>query len=167
VSSLADARYQVVAGWYTGDRDYDTPFTEVRRAGVPQTQEPVLIEDMLAIPAPVAPLLGERIPEDRILRWSMDPAHPPPDLYEIEIRGGDGLRAWTQIVPGSQTESPIPDFALVEGVEGLSDIPAGVIDWQVMAIRIAGFQYNEFKYDQLGSPRFRTHASADVFTMQR
>ena len=164
VSSLADARYQVVAGWYTGDRDYDSPFTEVRRSGVPQTVEPVQIDDMLAIPAPVAPSLGGRIPEDRILRWSMDAAQPPPDLYKIEIQGGDNLPAWTQIVPGTQTESPIPDFSLVEG---LSDIPAGVINWQVMAIRIAGFQFNEFKYDQLASPRFRTHASADVFTMQR
>ena len=164
VSSLADARYQVVAGWYTGERDYEPPFTEVRRAGVQQTSEPVQIDTMLAIPAPVAPLLGGRIPEDRVLRWSMDEAHPTPDLYLVEMIGGDGLPAWTQLVPGSQTESPIPDFSLEDG---LTDIPAGVITWQLTAIRIAGFQFDELKYDQLGSPRFRTHASSDVFTMQR
>jgi IPT/TIG domain len=165
VSNLSDARYQVIAGWYTGDRDADeTPFTEVRMLGVDQTAEPVAIDDLLAIPVATAPLAGGRVPDDRVVRWSMDPERTPPDLYEIEIVGGDGLRAWRQIVPGTQTESPIPDLS---SVDGLSDIPAGVITWQVTGVRIAGFQYDEFKYEQLASPRFRTHAASDTFTMQR
>ena len=79
------------------------------------------------------------------------------------IVGGDGLPAWTQIVPGKLTRSTIPDFSKVKG---MSDIAAGVISWSVRAIRIDDFDYDAFKYNQL-SPRFWSHTSVDTFTMQR
>jgi hypothetical protein len=81
----------------------------------------------------------------------------------VEIVGGDGLPAWTQIVPGTLTRSTIPDFSKVKG---LKDIAAGVIVWSVRAIRIDDFVYDAFKYNQL-SPRFWSHTSIDTFTMQR
>jgi hypothetical protein len=161
IGTLADTRYQVIAGWYSGDREDLPPYTEARRAGVEQTAEPYVIDDLLAIPAPAAPLPGARIPDDRVLRWEM--ADSQPDLYLIEIVGGDGMPAWMQIVPGTQTESSIPDLS---SIEGLQDIAAGVIPWAVRAIRIEDFVYDEFKYNVL-SPRFWSHTSVDTFTMKR
>jgi hypothetical protein len=159
--SLADARYLVVAGWYTGDRDDTPPYTQVRRVGVTQTDQPVAIEDMLAIPAPVSPLEGAPLPADRVLRWQV--AGPQPDMYLIDITGGDNLPAWNQLVPGWLTSSTIPDFS---SVMGLDDIAEGVITWSVRAVQIDDFDYDALKYNQLSS-RFWTHTSVDTFTMQR
>lgn len=161
IGSLSDGRYQMIAGWYSGDRDNTPPFTEVRRLGVEQSVEAVVIDDFLSIPAVLAPAEGARVPADRVLRW--DVAGSPPDMYLVEILGGDGLPAWTQIVPGSVSESTIPDF---EGIGELQDIAPGVISWSVRAIRIEDFNFDEFKYSVL-SPRFWTHNAIDTFTMQR
>ncbi len=161
VGALSDARYLLVAGWYTGDQNDTTPYTEVRRTGVSQGAQPVVVDDFLAIPAPVAPPQGAPIPADRVLHWQLDGT--PPDMYVIEITGGDDLPAWTQIVPGSLQSSTIPDFS---SIDGLSDITPGVVLWSVRAIRIDDFDYNAFKYNML-SARFWTHTSIDTFTMQR
>jgi len=161
VGPLADARYQVIAGWYSGDRDDEAPLTWERRVGVVPTSEPLVIDDLLAIPAVVSPAEGAQIPEDRVLRWEQ--VGPEPDMYVVSIVGGNNLPAWTQVVPGSQSHSPIPDLSSIENVE---DIASGVILWQVQAVRIEDFEYNEFKYNLL-KPRYWTHLAADVFTMQR
>jgi hypothetical protein len=158
---LSDARYQVIAGYYTGEREDTPPYTETRRLGVPQLGEPVLVDDLLSIPRVTAPEEGAELPEDRVLRWSLDGT--PPDLWLIEIIGGDNLPAWTQFVPGSLTESTIPDLS---SIEALTDIAPGVILWSVRAVRIEGFVFDELKYNQL-SPRFWSHTSIDTFTMQR
>jgi hypothetical protein len=161
VGALADARYQLISGWYSGDREDLPPYTETRRAGVEPTADPYLIDDLLAIPVPTAPLPGARVPSDRVLRWEM--ADPQPDMYLIEILGGDGLPAWMQIVPGTQTESAIPDLSSIDGIE---DIAAGIIPWAVRAIRIEDFDYDAFKYNLL-SPRHWSYTSIDTFSMKR
>ena len=165
VSGLADARYQVISGWYSGERQDVSPYTESRHLGIAQTDEPVLIDDLLPIPEVVAPLAGALLPKDRVLRWQLsnDKQVAPPDMFIIDIVGGDGVPAWTQIVPGSLTESTIPDFSKLKG---LSDIPAGIIMWSVRAVRIVDFSYDQFKYDFMLS-RFWSHTSVDTFTMER
>lgn len=159
--SLRDARYQLVAGWYSSIQGNLQPFTELRKVGIAQAAEPLRIDDLLAIPVATAPLVGARVPSDRVLRWEM-PGEPP-DLYVVTIIGGDDLPAWTQLVPGTRSETPIPDLSTIEGIE---DIAPGVIVWSVRAIRMEDFEYDEFKYDQLGS-RFWSHTSVDTFSMQR
>ncbi|MFI5307915.1 MAG: IPT/TIG domain-containing protein [Polyangiales bacterium] len=161
VGELVDARYLVVAGWYTGDREETTPYTQVRRTGVVQIDTPLAIDDLLALPSLVAPLEGGPVPQDRVLRWQLD-GHPA-DMFVVEITGGDNLPAWTQIVPGSLTQSTIPDFS---SITMLDDIAPGVITWSVRAVRLEDFDYDQFQYSML-SPRFWTHTSIDAFTMQR
>jgi hypothetical protein len=161
IGTLSDARYQVIGGWYSQDNQETPPYTEMRRLGVQAGAEPLVFDDLLAMPVVTSPLPGANIPGDRVLRWTM--AEPQPDLYVIEIVGGDGMPAWTQIVPGSQTESPIPDLS---GIEGLEDIAPGIIPWVIRAIRLEDFDYDQFKYNSLAA-RFWTHTSVDTFTMQR
>jgi hypothetical protein len=159
--NLSDGRYGLVAGWYSPNNEDDAPYSEVRRIGLTQTDEPVALQDLLAIPDVEAPLFGALLPEDRVLRWNLE--GPAPDMFVIKIIGGDDLPAWTQIVPGSQSESTIPDLSTIEG---LTDITPGVITWEVRAVRIEDFEYNEFKYNLL-SPRFWTHTSLQAFMMRR
>ncbi len=158
--SLGDARYQVTAGWYSSDHEDQPPYTEVHRLGIVQADDAVAIEDFLDIPRAKAPDEGAFVPNNRELVWT---SATTPDMFVVEIVGGDGLPAWTQIVPGTLTRSTIPDFSKVKG---LKDIAAGVIVWSVRAIRIEDFVYNAFKYNQL-SQRFWSHTSVDTFTMQR
>lgn len=161
VGPLADARYGIIAGWYSGEDEEQAPYTELRRTGVDAIDGRVAVTDLLALPEAVAPSFGAQIPEDRVLRWSID--GQAPDLFVISITGGDGLPAWTQIVPGHQTFSSIPDFS---SITGLTDITAGAIYWEVRAVRIEGFVYDEFKYSLL-HPRLWSHTSLDEFTMRR
>jgi hypothetical protein len=151
----------MIAGYYTGEREDTPPYTEARRLGVRQLGEPVLIDDLLSIPAATAPRQGAALPADRVLRWSVDGTQP--DLWLIEIIGGDNLPAWTQFVTGALTESTIPDLS---SIEELTDIAPGVILWSVRAVRIEGFVFDELKYNQL-SARFWSHTSIDTFSMQR
>ena len=159
--ALGDARYQVIAGWYTGDNADSMPMTRVTKLGVDERSEPLTIDDFLSIPTEVAPEEGARIPDDRILRWSVTGTQP--DLWLIDITGGDLVPVWTQMVPGSQSESPIPDFSKLEEV---GDIPEGIITWSVRAVRIEDFDFDALKYNQL-VPRFWSHTSVDSFSMQR
>jgi hypothetical protein len=161
VGELGDARYQVIAGWYTGDSPENLPMTRVVRLGVDPTSEPLLIDDFLSIPTQLQPEEGARVPADRMLRWAIDGTRP--DLWVIEIVGGDFVPVWQQFVPGDVLESPIPDFTELEMV---GDIPKGTISWTVRGIRIEDFDYNQLKYNQLFQ-RFWTHTSVDSFTMQR
>jgi hypothetical protein len=159
--ALGDARYQIVAGWYTGDSSDTMPMTRVTKLGIDERNDPLVIDDFLSIPIEVAPDEGAHIPDDRVLRWSI--AGTQPDLWLIDITGGDLVPVWSQMVPGSQSESPIPDFSKLEEV---GDIPEGIITWSVRAVRIEDFDYNELKYNQL-VPRFWSHTSVDSFSMQR
>jgi hypothetical protein len=159
--NLADARYGLIAGWYSPANEEDPPYSELRRVGVTQTDEPVQVTDLMSIPEVEAPAYGATLPADRVLRWSLTGTQP--DMFLVKIVGGDGLPAWTQIVPGWQSWSAIPDFS---GIEGLDDITPGVIYWAVRAIRLDDFDYNEFKYNLL-SPRFWSHTSLEAFMMRR
>ena len=160
VGTLSDGRYQVTAGWYSIQGDNTPPYTEVKLRGVTQGPDPVVVDDFLGVPLAVAPVQGARMPDDRVLRWSADGATP--DMYIVSVTGGDGFPAWVQFVPGTLTESPLPDLS---SIEGLKDIPAGFLDWIVRGVRIEGFEFNSFHYGHL-SPRVWTHTAVDNFTMR-
>lgn len=157
---LADARHLVVAGWYLLDGDDVPPYTEVRRRGVAQGTEAERIDDLLDFPQALAPADGETLPADRVLRWSVD--GPSPDLFVISIVGGDGFPAWTQIVPGSLRESPLPDLSTIEGI---GDIAGGFLPWTLRAVKMEGFDYGAFHYGFL-SDRSWSHTAIDQFTMR-
>jgi hypothetical protein len=157
---LADARYRIEVGWYTGGES-DPPYTATFRQGIAQPAGPVLFDDLLGLPQAVSPAAGEPIPGDRILRWEADGEQP--DLHVVTLAGGDGVRAWRQIVPGRLRQTPIPDLSELAELE---DIRAGTITWAVRAVKIPAFLYDEFAYDYL-SERYWTHEAFNSFTAIR
>jgi hypothetical protein len=161
VGALSDARYEVLAGYYASDNDRDTPFTRVRLAGVAQGQEPHRITDMLEIPRVVAPEDGSRMPSDRTLRWELpgDPA----DFFIVTVQSGAEVFSWMQLVPGTQTETVVPDLSSIPEV---GDIADGLFSWSVQAVREPDFVFDELKLDQL-NPRLYSHHAVDAFTAQR
>ena len=159
--SLVDVRYLVVSGWYTSEFD-SQPYTVVVQNGVTAVDETVRMPDFLGIPEPVSPAYGERLPDDRMLRWS-SAGGPDPDLHVILMVGGDGNPAWRMFVPGSVREAPIPDLSTVPGLE---DISSGSITWVVYAVKIPGFDFDSFTYAYLND-RYWSHYALDYFLAQR
>ena len=154
---LSDGRYRIEAGWYTGDFD-SQPYTVVVKNGVRDVSSTVVMDGFLGIPQATSPAYGERIPDDRVLRWEAD--GPEPDLHMVLMIGGDGNPAWRHIVPGSVREAPIPDLS---SIDEISDISSGFITWVVYAVKIPGFDFNEFSYSYL-SDRYWSHYALDYFT---
>ncbi|HEY2732872.1 MAG TPA: IPT/TIG domain-containing protein [Polyangiales bacterium] len=156
VGGLADASYYVLAGDYTPN--VDQPFTSQKRSGVLQSSSPLSFTDFIGIPQTAAPAEnGETIPADRTLRFTLDGADP--DLITVDIVGGDGQPAWTQILPGNAREVPIPDLS---SIQGQTDIAPGFIQWTVTAAKIDNFDYNQFQYTYLSS-RYWTHTAVNQF----
>lgn len=160
IGTLADTRYQVVAGWYGLGGGELPPYTEVRVRGVPQASEPVLVDGLLGFARPAGPADGERLPQDRVLRW--EAVGPTPDLYILSIVDGDGFPAWTQIVPGALSESTLPDLGAVKGI---GDLAGGFLLWELRAVKIEDFDYGAFHYGFL-SDRAWSHTAVDQSTFQ-
>jgi hypothetical protein len=160
LGELADGRYRIVGGWYTGDFD-SQPYTVVVRNGVRAFDETVTLDGYLGLPQATSPAYGERIPADRILRWESDGEDP--DMHIILMVGGDGNPAWRHFVPGDVYEAPIPDLSSIEEID---DISAGFLTWVVYAVKIPGFDFDEFSYTYL-QDRFWSHYAVDYFTATR
>jgi hypothetical protein len=155
VGGLADSSYYVIAGLYTPNTQ--TPFSSQKRTGVHQG-ETLELNSFLGIPQTSAPSQnGGPLPDDRMLRFTLD--GPDPDLIMVEVLGGDGLAAWSQVLPGSAREVPLPDLSKVKGQ---TDIAAGFLQWTVTAAKIDDFDYNQFQYTYL-TPRYWTHTAVNTF----
>lgn len=156
---LADASYEVIAGYYTPE--VDVPLTTQRLVGVKQNIPELQVSNFLGIPRAVAPPAGGMLPSDRTLRFGLE--GEPADLIVIDILDGTGFPVWTEILPGDAREVPLPDFSLIEGEK---DLAPGFITWTVTAVKIDEFTYNEFRYAQL-QPRFFTHTAINTLTARR
>ncbi len=161
IGGLEDARYELIAGYYTTDSDQDPPFTMLRRRGVLPQSTPELVDDLLGVPVAVEPLEGASLSADRVLRWEL--AGTQPDFWIISIRSGTSVQAWTQIVPGSQSASVLPNLAEIPEV---GDVSEGLLFWSIEAARMPDFVYDELKLNQLAG-RFLSHIALNNFTMQR
>ena len=160
LGALSDGRYRFEAGWYTGDFD-SQPYTVMVRNGVSDVSSAVEMNGFLGIPQPVAPAYGERLPDDRMLRWMND--GPDPDFYVVLMVGGDGNPAWRHFTPGDTREAPIPDLSTVPGID---DISSGFITWVVFSVRSPGFRFDEFRYSDLVD-QYWSHWAVDYFLAQR
>lgn len=158
--ALSDGRYRLDAGWYSTEFLLD-PYTTTTRYGVSEVSEEVILDGFLGIPDNVAPADGGRLPGDRILRWQADGA--PADLHIVLLQGSDGNPAWRMFVPGNVLEAPIPDLSTIPEI---SDIPNGFMFWSVIAVRIPGFDFNQFRYTDL-SDQYWTHVAQNSFFAQR
>jgi hypothetical protein len=158
--ALRDGRYRIIAGWYTSEYD-QPPYTRVVMSGVTAVDEVVTTPDFLGIPVAESPAYGERIPTDRILRWSAG-GTPTPDLHVILMQGGDGNPAWRIFVRGDVTEAPIPDLSAIPDID---DISGGTLVWAIYAVKIPGFDFATFSYTHLND-RYWSHSAYDYFIAQ-
>lgn len=159
--ALSDGRYRIVASWVTGEFESD-PSAHVVRSGFRDVDREVVLDGWVGVPVARAPAYGERIPADRVLRWTVDGGLEP-TFYLVLLLGSDGNPAWRQFVPGTQTEAPIPDLGAIPEI---TDIPTGFVTWVVYAARIPGRDFDELNYADLNEDRWSAWA-LDVFAAQR
>lgn len=157
---LTGASYELIAGYYATDGDQEPPLSMLRRRGVTPASEPVRVDDLLALPRPVEPAEGGRLSAERVLRWRMAGAQP--DFFIVTIHAGASF-AWRQLVPGTQTESVIPDLTSIPEV---GDAAPGVLVWSVQAVRMPDFVFDEVRLDRL-LPRLYSHLAVNQFTLLR
>ncbi|MFK7985246.1 MAG: IPT/TIG domain-containing protein [Sandaracinaceae bacterium] len=158
--TLSDGRYRVESGWYTGDFD-GQPYSAGVENGVTAVDDTLVFGDFVGIPEPTAPSYGERLPDDRILRWTAD--GPDPSFHVVIVIGSDGNPAWTLYTPGNIREAAIPDL---NAIEEITDIPTGFMTWAVFSVTVPGFVYDEFRYQYLAD-QFWSRWAVDFFTAQR
>jgi hypothetical protein len=162
LGELADGRYRIEGGWFTGDFDR-SPYTvrvisgirDVDRAEIP-------LDDFIGIPQATSPAYGAALPEDRVLRWERT-GDGEADLHVIIMVGSDGNPAWRHFAPGNVYEAPVPDLS---SIPGIPDITEGPIIWAIYAIRIPGFDFDSFTYRYLNR-RYWTGWALDQFTATR
>lgn len=158
--SLADGRYRIEAGWFTGDFD-GQPYTVAVERGITAVDSIVTIGGFLGIPQATAPANGDRLPADRVFRWSAD--GPDPSFHVVVVIGADGNPAWRMFVPGDVREAPAPDFS---SIPELRDMPIGFLTWAVFSITLPGFDFDQLRYGDLNDA-FWTRWAVDFYTAQR
>lgn len=170
--ALSDGRYRVESVWAEsfGANPNDPtrptpapPYTGAVETGVTSIDATLRMGGFLGVPEPTAPMFGDPIPSDRILRWEADPMAPEPDLHILVMIGADGNPAWRMFLPGNVRSAPAPDFSTIEG---LDDIPTGFFTWGVFAVSIPGFNFNEFRYEYLNDA-FWSRWALDAWLGQR
>ncbi|MCB9633755.1 MAG: IPT/TIG domain-containing protein [Sandaracinus sp.] len=159
--ALSDGRYRIAASWVTGEFEGD-PSAHVVRNGFRDVDREVELGGWVGLPVASAPAYGERIPADRVLRWTVDGGLEP-TFYLVLAIGSDGNPAWRQFVPGTQTSAPIPDLG---SIPEITDIPSGYVTWVVYSARIPGRDFDEITYADLDEDRWSAWA-LDVFAAQR
>jgi hypothetical protein len=165
--ALADGRYRIQAGWYTGERlpgagvGESFPYTAAVENGVTAVDSTLTIGGFLGIPQATSPAYGDRLPADRVLRWEAD--GPEPSFHYVTIQGADGNPAWSMFTPGDVREAPIPNLSSIEGID---DMPPGYLSWAVFAVTVPGLDFDEISYSYL-STRYWTRWSLDAFLAQR
>lgn len=157
LGTLEDARYRLTAGWYTFADD-NPPYSIVVMNGVTAVDDVVEMPAFLGLPDAVSPANGQRVPEDRVLRWTEE-GGPTPDLHVVLVIGGDGMPAWRMFVRGDTFEAPMPDLS---SIPGIPDVATGTLFWVVYAVRIPGFNFDEFRYTYLND-RYWSQASYNFF----
>jgi hypothetical protein len=158
---LQDQTYRLDLTWSTGSLER-SPLTAVQLTGVRFDAGPVVIDGLLGVPVAESPASGDRIPADRILRWS-NTGGIDADFHIVLMVDSDGNPAWRHILPGDVFEAPVPDFSPVPGVP---DIESGVVTWVVYAARSPGLVFDEFSYRYFETA-YWSHYAYDVFTATR
>lgn len=157
--TLDDGRFRVIAG-YTAAYE-QPPYTYVIQNAITAVDDSVQLPDFLGVPDATSPADGERIPADRVLRWT-ESSGVQPDFHIILMVGGDGNPAWRMFVRGDQHEAPIPDLSTIPMIE---DISSGEVIWVVYSVTIPGFDFDTLTYNYLNQTYWSAY-SYNYFTFQ-
>jgi len=151
VGPLADAQFALMADAHNFGQ---YPFSQVF---LPRfSDNPVIVDQFLGIPKPLAPTASEPVLNDRF-SFSPSPVTQP-TFHVIKINTFPKGDAWWRLyVNGPIHTFVLPDLAGFSGVPGK---PAGWLYWHVQSVFVPDLSFDDFTYRYLGE-KYWTSTAAD------
>lgn len=158
--NLEGASYTVVAGaWTTWDGfdEEQNPWSVVYRTGVTDLDEPVVIDEFLAIPRATSPEPGGLVVDNR-MEWEAEGGVTPDfTMATLSIPSGiSPVPYWQIILRGGETSYEFPNLPALS--EELSDHPQGDMVWQIWSFSVPGFEFDSWSYRYLNSRYWSAYA---------
>jgi len=153
--SIAGARY--IASSLAGTGSLLTaPLSQV--GFFASTSESIMLDPFVPVPVLSYPAYGGAW-DGRRISYAFGVSGTPVDLTVIQIGSGGGLVNWLVAAPGGTRDITLPDLrsAFPDGAP-----IAGSVSVSIFGGRIAGFDYGQLRYRQLGPQGFDAY-SLDTF----
>ncbi len=166
LGTLADARMIVRATYGSGMR-LGEPLSAVVVAGITSPDDTVRVRNWVGVPQIIEPVPGGTIPTTRRLRFNVS-GNDPDMFWTMISQSGSSCSVgfylgdvvwWQHFFPGSVREVGIPD---ISGVPGLTDMPRGIYQMSLCGFRVAGFDFNNFRYQWLSRYYWTAYATNSV-----
>ncbi len=160
---LADARlivratYGVSNGRNPDGSEYlSPPSSAVVVGSITSPDNTVRIDNWVGIPEFDAPSEGGRLPTDRTVRFTQ--RGNDPDMFNLSLSGD--TQYWQTYANRTERTFRFPDLS---GVMGLRDLPTGQSFYMYLtAFRVAGFDFNEFRYNNLSQLYWSAYAARNL-----
>jgi hypothetical protein len=161
--TLADARMIVRAAYGTGTNG-DDPTSTVLVAGITSPDDTVNVGNWVGIPQVTDPMDGGSLPDSRVLTLNVL-GNNPDMFWTVLSQAGSSCRYgfylgdvvwWQHHFQGSVHQIAMPD---ISHIMGLTDIPHGIYQLSVCGFRVAGFDWNNFRYQYLAQYYWTAYAT--------
>ncbi len=159
--SLSGSSYTVVAGAWTtrgGSDQEQNPWSVVYRAGITAIEEPIVVDEFLAVPRARTPQPGG-VMEDNHMAWDAE-GGTTPDFSIAMLSQPSGIMPiplWLVVLRGGETAYDLPDLAAL--TEDLSENPRGDVNWEVWSFSVEeGFEFDDWSYRYLSSRYWNAYA---------
>lgn len=155
-NDIADVSLILIGGSYT---DVYAPFTQTSLSNVQDYTKLTTMPALLDVPEPVSPQPGGFI-VNREIRWQSGGPYKP-SFYILTLRNSRGIPIWSMVVPGNEQSARIPefpDFSALPPDQRPEPYAQGELSLTLTAVRIPGFDFNQFTYEDLGADRWEAYA---------
>jgi hypothetical protein len=148
--NLASASYTVVAGAWTtwgGSPEEQNPWSVVYRTGVTEVEEPIVVDEFLAIPRALSPEPGAVVSDNHMEWEATGPTTPTFSVATLE----DPTMVvpvpyWTIVLRGGVTAYDLPDLT---AIADMPEPPAGNVIWTVWSFTVPGLEFDSWSYRYL------------------
>ncbi len=156
MGDLADISFELSAGSFT---DGFAPSSQTGLTGITDISSLITMPPLLDVPEPVSPQPQGVIQNNQISWQSSGPYFP--DMHIVVLRNAMGIPIWTMTVPGNENSVTLPEFPDFSALP-VADRPEPLVDGplflSVTAVRIPGFQYENFTYQDFSTARWEANA---------
>lgn len=148
--NLAGASYTVAAGAWTtwgGSAEEQNPWSVVYRTGVTEIDEPIVIDEFLAIPRARSPEPGAVVTDGHMEWEATGPTTPTFSVATLEVPTlVVPVPYWTVVLRGGVTSYDLPDLTTIAG---MPEPPAGDVIWTVWSFTVPGLEFDSWSYRYL------------------
>ncbi len=157
-AAIHDMTFTLNGGSYTNTY---SPYSQTSRIGVPDLTRVIDMPPLLDVPQLVSPYSGGVITDNTIRFRAVGPYEP--DFYWVILRNLDNLPVWQFVMPGNETTVTLPefpDFSHLSADQRPDPLYPGPLYLVVYGVRIPGFSYDSFSYNDLRSERWEAFSAA-------